>query len=197
MILFVIYNYYTTNRMINDSMYNILLIGNIACGKSTYINMLLGNILTDTYIPTNINNSQEITFNTNYGVIKYNIVEWSQSLNAEDNIILPEKEILNKFNAFIFMTECSKESKQYCKKIILILTELKLINNPESSVPIFMIQSKSDIYNQLDKMYTQQNQKIPYIMTHINKNSKRHEIEVPLLRIARSILKSDEVEFIH
>ena len=60
-----------------------------------------------------------------------------------------------------------------------------------------MIQSKSDIYNQIDKMYTQQNRIIPYIMTHIDKNSKRHEIELPLLRIIRTILKSDEVEFIH
>ena len=46
-------------------------------------------------------------------------------------------------------------------------------------------------------MYTQQNRIIPYIMTHIDKNSKRHEIELPLLRIIRTILKSDEVEFIH
>jgi len=183
--------------MINDSMYNILLIGSVACGKSTYINMLMNNILTDTYFPTNISNSQEIAYNTNYGRITYNIVEWSQSLNSEDTIILPEKEILSKFNAFIFMTECTKESKQYCKKLIVILTELKLINNPESSIPIFMIQSKSDIYNQIDKMYTKQNRVIPYIMTHINKNSKRHEIELPLLRIARSIIKSDEIEFIH
>lgn len=183
--------------MINDSMYNILLIGNVACGKSTYINMLMNNILTDTYFPTNISNSQEIEFNTNYGVIRYNIIEWSQSLNAEDNIILPHYDILNKLSAFIFMTDCSKESKHYCKKLIIILTELKLINNPESTIPIFMIQSKSDIYNQIDKMYTQQNRIIPYIMTHIDKNSKRHEIELPLLRIIRTILKSDEVEFIH
>jgi GTPase SAR1 family protein len=181
--------------------FNVLLLGKRGCGKSTYINMLLGNIITEMYYPTNGIDYKKIIFASNYGALIFNIIEWCEN---DDNIngLLPERRMLSLSDAIIVMMDYTPSSERYCKKLIDSINVMNISNAMDkisiTTAPIFVIQSKMDICDGFDIMFNQQSRiQTPYNMSYIHTKTSRASIELPFLRLAKTLMNKDDLIFIH
>jgi hypothetical protein len=67
-----------------------------------------------------------------------------------------------------------------------------------NTAPIFVIQSKMDICDGFDIMFNQQSRiQTPYNMSYIHTKTSRASIELPFLRLAKTLMNKDDLIFIH
>ncbi len=163
--------------------FTIILVGNGGVGKSTYIKKLLTNTFQQQYLTTVSPTYQSLVFNSNRGLITFNVIE------------IPGQEIFTDFTGYytiadgvISMNEASTgiSMQQWIEKWV---NKVKQVNN---SIPIVYCTNKIDCTK--GKYYTPKGANgNNWFKISCKNNTNLYQ---PLLYLARNLSNDPSIQFI-
>lgn len=168
------------------SEYKVLIIGGSGVGKTSYVNKLMGNKFTSSYIPTSSVDANDITFHTNLGQVTITVWDIAASLPEWDCGIYYVTA-----DAAIIMYDVT--SHHSYKTIVDYYQEvIRLCGN----IPMVLVGNKSDVSGREIKptsVNIHRRLSIPYY--EISAKSG-HNYQKPLVSLIRTLLDDDSLHLI-